>query len=350
MIHYRSFRNPDPPQLVKLWHACALGRGAAEGFTTDAFELLVFSQTYFDPAGLIVACDGSEIVGFVHAGFGCNETQSALDKSIGVICVAMVAPRYRRQGIGKELVKLAEAYLTDSGAQQIQAGASPGADPFYLGLYGGSQISGFLESDPLAAPFFESLGYQPAERFLVYQRAIDKQGWPVSMRLMGIRRKMEVATTEEPNSPTWWWMTHYGKIETLRFLLTPKGGGHPVANASIMGLDFYLPKWQERAIGLFDLFIPEEERRKGYGQTLILDVCRRMQAEMITRAEAHVPANDTAAIGTSESAGFQLVDTGVVYRRSVKPHAEDQELSESETSDAAVKETIEFSQTEHRTD
>ena len=72
MIEYRRFHNSDPPRLVSLWHACRLGPGAAEGFSFDAFETVNFSQPYFDPDGLIVAFDGAEAVGFVHAGFGSN--------------------------------------------------------------------------------------------------------------------------------------------------------------------------------------------------------------------------------------------------------------------------------------
>ena len=69
MIEYRPFRNSDPPQLVRLWHESGLGRGAARGFSYDALDRLLLGQHYFDRAGLIVACDGTQIVGFVHAGF-----------------------------------------------------------------------------------------------------------------------------------------------------------------------------------------------------------------------------------------------------------------------------------------
>ena len=167
VISYRHFRNGDPPQLLQLWHSCGLGRGAAFGITCDALDLLVFSVQYFDPRGLFVALDGERVVGFAHAGFGSNDTGSDISPQLGVICAVMVHPDYRRQGIGRQLIANAEEYLRAAGTIQPQAGSTPARDPFYRLLYGGVEAAGFLESDPLAAPFFTALGYAPHERRFV---------------------------------------------------------------------------------------------------------------------------------------------------------------------------------------
>ena len=63
------------------------------------------------------------------------------------------------------------------------------------------------------------------------------------------------------------------------------------------------------------LKVPEPLRKKGYGQALLVEVCRRIRDEMITLAEAHVPEEDAAALKVFESAGFKPVDVGVVYRK-----------------------------------
>ena len=170
MVSYRTFRNSDPPHLVRLWHACQLGRGAADGFRCDSLEGTTLSKTYFDPQGLITAWDDDEgkLVGFAHAGFGSAKDEKSLDRSIGVICVVMVHPEYRRRGIGRELMQRAEKYLNERGSTSIRAGACPPHDPFYVGLYGGVKPAGFLESDSLASPFVESLGYQEIDRRAVF--------------------------------------------------------------------------------------------------------------------------------------------------------------------------------------
>jgi ribosomal protein S18 acetylase RimI-like enzyme len=319
VIEYRSFHNSDPPQLVRLWETGGFGRGAAAGLTPDAFERLVFSQPFFDPDGLIVACDGPKIVGFVHAGFGVNVESTTLDRSSGVLCAVVVERAFRRQGIGRELVARAERYLAAAGATSITAGPAPPRDPFYIGLYGGSRISGFLESDPDPAQFFPAVGYAPLERHAVLQRSVDEPSTPMNFRLLSIRRKTELGVADEPQQSTWWWLTRFGRLDFLRFVLAPKDGGPAVAELTIVGLDLYLPKWQQRAVGVIDLFVPESERRKGYAQALLIEVCRRLRDELVTLLEAHVPERDTATLALFESAGFRRVDAGVVYGRVESP-------------------------------
>ena len=315
MIDYRPFRNSDTPQLVRLWHACELGRGAASGFSYEAFDRLVFSQQYFDARGFIVATDGSEVIAFVHAGFGVDSSETWIDHATGVLCAILVDPRYRRQGIGRQLVQQAENYLNELGSQTLQAGSAPRCDAFYLGLYGGSQVSGFLESDTLAAPFLAALGYQPIQQFTILQRRLE-QGDPITFRLSLIRRKMETQIFALPEQPTWWWFSRFGRLENVHFRLIPKSGGADVAGVTVSGLDLYINRWGERAIGISDLVVKDTSRRQGHGQALLIEVLRRMRQEMATLAEAHVADDNPAALAMFRSVGFQPVDRGVVYQKS----------------------------------
>ncbi len=92
-IEYRPFRNCDPPHLVRLWEQAGLGRGAALNLTNDqSFDFVNFAQHYFDPHGLILAVADDVPIGFVHAGFGCVDDESALSMDRGVICAVAVDP------------------------------------------------------------------------------------------------------------------------------------------------------------------------------------------------------------------------------------------------------------------
>lgn len=315
MIEYRPFRNDDPPALVRLWNTAGLGRGAAQRITPDAFDLINFSQSYFDRNGLIVAVSGGRPIAFVHAGFAFESDHSRLSERHGVICAVVVDPAFRLQGVGRELVRRAESYLRDKGAQSISAGPAPGSDPFYVGLYGGIQPAGFLESDSAAAPFFQAIGYAPGGRHLVFHRTIPGPSDPVNFRLIGIRRKFEALGTLQGAPRTWAWTSRFGRLETIDFLLLPKGkaAGLPVAQATLIGLDLYLHSWQQRAVGLIDICVPEKERRKGYAQALLLDISRKLRDEMITCIEVHASENAEPKRRLLESCGFQQVDAGVEY-------------------------------------
>jgi len=126
---------------------------------------------------------------------------------------------------------------------------------------------------------------------------------------------MELSLTAQPDRMTWWWLTRFGRLDSLQCQLVPKGGGEPVAAATVVGLDLYLPKWREQSVGITDLRVLQPSRRLGYGQMLVLEICRRMREELVTRVDASLADGDTAAVGLVESSGFERIDTGIVYRR-----------------------------------
>lgn len=317
MITYRSFRNSDPPHLLRLWHACQLGRGAAQGFPCEVLDMLVFAEPYFDRQGLIVACDGKQPVGFIHAGFGTNATEERLDRSLGVICAVLVLPDYRRQGIGRELVRRAEEFLARSGAVSLQAGEAEPRNPFYMGLYGGSESVGFLESDPLAGPFFLNLGYQPAEKYFLYRRDITQRNEPFDPRLIPLRRKMQLQLSDAPLQPSWWWNTRQGRFDTLHFALVPNSGGDSPVGISCWGMDFHSSTRRQRTVGMLDLRVVDSERRKGYGKAIVIEVIRRLREELVTHLEIAVREDNEPARKLFSGLGFQSADTGIVYRKLV---------------------------------
>lgn len=319
MVAYRQFRNFDPPQIVRLWNESGLGRGAALNVSCDEFDGLVLAQSYFDPNGLIVATtDDDHIIGFVHAGFTADESKSRLSRKTGVISAVIIDPAYRRQGIGRELIRRVEHYLRESGAETIYAGGADPRDPFYRGLYGGSEPAGFLESDIAAAPFFMALGYVPHERHIVFQRKLGPGGPEViCVRLMNAKRQAKLVAASAYEPKDWWWSTRQGRLDSMQLGLAPKAGGSLIARVCVVGLDLYTTAWNARAIGITGLQVAELQRKKGYGQMLLDEVCRRVRDEMVQLAEAHALETDTAAIAVLKSAGFEPVDKGVVYRKPV---------------------------------
>src|SRR5438046_8661581 len=115
VVDYRHFRNDDPPGLAEVWNEAFDGRGEVRLRHSSPLEHYLFAKSYFDAAGLIVAVEDGRQVGFAHAGFGPNETQTALAKGRGVICVIGVRPSHRHRGIGSELLRRCDASLTANG-------------------------------------------------------------------------------------------------------------------------------------------------------------------------------------------------------------------------------------------
>ncbi len=315
MLSYRKFHNADPPRILQLWGDSGLGRGAIQGRSTEPFEISNYSQPYFDPQGLILACDGHRIVGMAHGGFGTNADQTGLDSSTGIVCAVLVHPEYRRQGTGRELVRRVEEYLTVRGSRTLLAGPAWMNDPFYFGLYGGSRPSGFFESDPLAGPFLNAVGYEGIQRHGIFIRDMSSGKDPTSAKVVMIRRQTFVEVSEKPQRPTWWWFTRFGRLDCLQYQLKFKKSQETVAVLTAVGLDQYIPVWHQRAIGLVDLVVTPEYRGQGYGMTLLIEVIRQLRQDLAGCAEIHSPETNESAMRAVSGAGFERVDTGIVYRR-----------------------------------
>lgn len=316
-MQYRPYHNSDPPRLHLLWHACQLGRNAAEGFPCDVFELFAISPPYFDRNGLIVAVDGSRVVGFVHASFAVNASETALDQTQGVIAAIMVHPDYRHQGIGSELVRLAEQYLRGQGAVTVEAGAGLNRNGFYCGIYGGLEASGFCSQAADWKDFFARLGYAPGAETYVFRRDLLKSRDPVNARLLRTRRNLNLVITDRPTGESWWWFVRFAHLDSLRFELRSREDDELVASGQIIGMDLFIPKWGVRSVGIRGIYVPEARRRFGYAQALVLEICKRLREESVQLVEAQVASDNAAAVELFTAAKFELHARLLTFRKTL---------------------------------
>ena len=314
MISYRSFRNGDPPALARLWNGCGLGRGAVAGLSVDVLDHLLFAQRHFDPRLVTVAEEGGDVIGWSLAGHGPNAAGTGTDRARGVLAAVLVRPDRRGGGVGRELVRRAVAGLRDRGAETVVAGGSPPDDPFLVGLYGGGEPAGFLDSDPAAAPFLAACGFRPARRIAVLQRDAAERG-RTGFQVLAARRKSHLRVSDERPDATWWWATRYGRLDTLRFELAPKSPAPvaPSAGVTLIGLDLYAARWGLRAVGLHGLRLGPGGT-PAHAQALLLDVCRRLREEAVDRLEIHADESDADRLALLARIGFERVDAGTVFR------------------------------------
>jgi ribosomal protein S18 acetylase RimI-like enzyme len=318
LIRYRPFRNTDPPHLAEIWRAQPPLRGLMQPMSTPVLDRFVLSKPYFDRLGLIVAVDDERPVGFVHAGFGPTADESDLAVERGVTCMLMVLPQHReRDAIARELLTQSEDYLRRRGAKTLYGGCIEPVNPFYLGLYGGSELPGVLASHAQLVQLFLAAGYREAERTVIMHRQTAGFRPIVDRQQMLVRRNYRVETTPDPPAATWWEACTIGQTERVRFELVPKDNGQLAAVATFWDIEPLASSWGVRAMGLMRMATCSANRRQGLSTFLLGEAVRQLQTQGISQIELQCMHDNSAAVKLYLKHGFKEVDQGIVFVKDV---------------------------------
>jgi ribosomal protein S18 acetylase RimI-like enzyme len=279
-------------------------------------EHYVFAKPYFDPAGLILAMDGPTPVGFAHAGFGPTADGSRVATDKGVICAVGVIPSQRRRGVGSELLRRCEDYMRRRGATDLYAGGMPPLNPFYWGVYGGSNSPGFLLSDAAAELFLARHGYRPHEACQVFHCKLNHSYNVFDSRFAELRNRYDIRAQARGRLSTWWQAAVLGPMEMLEFSVEEKTTHEVLGRVSVWEMEGFSHRWNESVLGLVDAEIREDMRRKGLGKYLFSQALRYLRDQYFTLAEVQVSEQSEAGRKLCQSLGFKQVDTGRMYRKS----------------------------------
>ncbi len=313
MICYRPFRNTDLPLLAELWRLGATGRGFMQPMSTALLDQMVISKPYFDRLGLIVAVDESIPVGFVHAGFGPGADENRLSHEVGVTCILLTRPHEAEVTIAQELLARSEEYLRGRGAKILYGGGVRPLDPFYLGLYGGSEMPGVLTSDGITQQFYRANNYQEVERIRVFHLPLASFRPLVDRKQLQIRRTTRLETIVDPPARTWWEACTIGGFERLRFNLSSPEG--PLGTVTLWRMDPLASTWGVCAYGMIELMVDPTRHRQGLATFLLGEAFRHLQSQGVSVIEAQATQQNAAAVALYQKLGFQEVDQGAILRK-----------------------------------
>jgi GNAT superfamily N-acetyltransferase len=315
MIRYRPFRNGDSPALAEIWSSDAPLRGLAQPMSPLLLEERVLAKPYFQRDGLVVAEEGERVLGFVHAGFGPTDDLTALSTEIGVTCMLMVMAHRSRDTIADQLLAAAEQYLQGRGARLLYGGGIFPLNPFYMGLYGGSELPGVLASDEARVSLFSRNGYRQADRTVIMHADISSFRPLVDRVQMRVRRNFRVEAAFDPPADTWWEACVSSPAEYTRYQLVPTRGGTPCARVSAWNIEPLARSWGVRAAGLVQVFVDEPLRRQGLATCLLGETMRQLRGEGVTLVEIQVMQRNVAALRLYEKLGFREIEHGIVFRK-----------------------------------
>jgi ribosomal protein S18 acetylase RimI-like enzyme len=316
MIHFRPFANRDSPGIVAVWNAQPPARGRLAGLTPAILEQFVLAKPYFDPQGLVVAEDGDRIVGFLHCGFMPGEKFGELQRDAGIICQLLVDPERADEPILAELLRHGEEYLRQQGATILLAGAVGYRGPFYLGLYGGSELPGILQADSSAAETLLGAGYMPYQQRVVMRRSLVDFRAPIDRQFMQLRRQFRLEPIPDTEEMPWYDTCAWCWIERDRFAVVPAAGGVRLGVLTFWDMEPLSSSGGARAAG----FLPEAsesdaiplESRLGF----LAESMRYYQSQGLSFVEVQLSESDGPAREGFRRLGFQEIDRGVQFRKS----------------------------------
>jgi hypothetical protein len=315
VIHYRPFRNSDPPALAEIWRSQEPLHRLAQPMSAALWEQFILAKTYFDAEGLIVATDGARPIGFVHAGFGPTEHGDQLDRSHGVVCRLQVGPHEDRPVVMTELLSAAEHYLSQRGAHDATAGNLDPLGPFYLGMYGSALQVGVLKSDPAQLGFFREHDYESRGERIVLQKSLSGYRCPVNRDQMQHRRAFEVSGASDPLGQTWWEACTTSHLDRDSFQLTAKCNGQVVAAAVTAHLQSLGQAWGVQAAGFESVTALSEAWQNGAALLLVAEAMKALQCQGVMLFEAVVDDLNSPLARVLVSLGFCEVDRGVVLKK-----------------------------------
>ncbi|WP_406696450.1 GNAT family N-acetyltransferase [Singulisphaera sp. Ch08] len=316
MTNFRSFRNGDSPALADLWNRGIPNLGAAGPLSGHEFDSHVVSKLNFDAKGLIVAERDGRILGFAHAGFGPDEPvgpPNRLNFEIGTIAMLVVEPGSEDVELETNLVLAAERYLRGHGAKVIYAGGQFPLNPFYWGIYGGSEYAGILSTHHGFLRAILRAGYEPVSGTVLMEADLHRPEIR-EPRSPLIRRMARVEVEDDSLPDNWWEAVAIGNYRPTSFQLLAKADDRVLARATTWDMSWFGRRENGLRLGLIAMGVDPEHRRKGYGRHLVAEILRRSRGEMISSVALQTRATNTPALELYQSLGFAPSETSILYR------------------------------------
>ncbi|MHB1561041.1 MAG: GNAT family N-acetyltransferase [Isosphaeraceae bacterium] len=324
MTRLRPFRNSDPPALTRLWNQAVPDTSTAHPLHVHELDVHAWGRVIFEADGLIVAERDGQAVGFVHAGFGPEVPLSStrpleLDREIGTIAMLIIAPELHNSDLGLELIAAGEAYLRSRGARVLYAGGLLPLNPFYWGIHGGSEGSGILSAHAVFHLAVAACGYAPIGT-TVLLRANLSAPEPRDPRTPVIRRMTQLEFLEDMVPTHWWQNLAIGDFPMTAARLLSRSEGAELARAGIWEMRWFGRDTNRAHVGLVDLHVAAEHRRKGYGRFLVGEILRRARTNLVDCIDVQTSAENEPALALYASLGFSPVDQSILYRKKFIGH------------------------------
>ena len=211
------------------------------------------------------------------------------------------------------LIRQAEQYLIERGASVLYAGGQNPLNPFYWGIYGGSEWAGILDPHTSFHRAVMRAGYEPASTCVLLEADLTQPA-PPDIRGVLKRRETHVETIEDVVPDNWWDALALGNFHLTRYRLVKKSDNAELAHATTWDMAWFSRLDGKSRVGLIEMEVSPASRRKGFGRHLVQEIFRSLRAQGTAVVSLQTNATNIAALALYEAIGFEPIGTATLYR------------------------------------
>ena len=266
---------------------------------------------------IVAEADDGRPLGFVHAGFGPAEAGSkprAVDTELGTIAMLVVDPELTDETLERGLIEAAEAYLRGRGAKVLYAGGQAPLNPFYWGVYGGSEFAGIPSSHVAFHRAVFRSGYEPTSTTVLLQADLSAAE-PRDPKGVILRRQTRIEILDDACPDDWWESVAIGLFRPTTYRLRSKTDDRVLAHAGTWEMAGFGRIDGRVHLGLIDVETAADFRRQGFGRHLVGEIMKKARSQWNEIVDVQTPATNRPALGLYESLGFVRVETATLYRK-----------------------------------
>jgi GNAT superfamily N-acetyltransferase len=261
----------------------------------ERFITLVEKKAAFDPAGLLVAIENGEVVGWIHACVAAG-SEGGHDPHKPVPRIRMLIFPATRLQVGSALVSEATAGLMTAGHNEIEALHARTGYPFYRGLWYGGEPMGPVRM-PHVQMALEVNGYRNTQEsiFMTAEMSSPPQEIPADVPVAFVEAAAEMK--HEPMRESW--IGFEPRVTRARL------DGEDVGNIAWVVEPYVADRLGAPAMNIWGLGVREAHRRKGIAAALIARAMARSYAQGARSASVSTQLWNAPAHATYAKMGFR---------------------------------------------
>lgn len=233
---------------------------------------------------------------------------------MGTLAMLLTEPGRDDPALEMGLIVAAERSLRSRGAEVFYAGGHAPMDPFYRGLYGGSEFSGVLDSHAAFGRAVVRAGYQAVASTIVLEVDLARPD-ARDPKAPLLRRQARLDFVDDARLPGWWDALALGLFRPSQYTLVEKMLNVAVARAWTWEIAGGVGVSDGRSrTALIDLEVAPEFRRKGFGRHLVAEIVRRARSQGSDILTVQTSSENAPALALYASLGFEPIDSTTLYR------------------------------------